>query len=373
MGGAQALGRPFTDAGGDVADTQRLMAACREGETTRAEDSESDDDSATPPLPDTPPPPPTSWAAGAGGLLSTSFEPSTTRRPFGAGLAVEPEPRPPIHAHGAPYADDDSEQAAATTSSTGAAALPRLADGGASVASGLGSTTSTYTVSHGGAPLAVAIAQQEPHPRARNTGRRGSIAALFSAAQSAISHVLPKKDSDNPPKPTEPASAATADINVMSAFELMLLPPAPGRPGISRQARQQGDDVFDDCFTGTEAVTFLMDSRVVVSRGSGVLLGRQMMRCGLLEHVQRKFDFEDQPFFFYRTVPQAPMRRMCGSLLALERELGSMSYEDTGANTSGAGTRAAAGDGMIERLLARSDSDPAAAAQALRRVFGAYM
>eukprot|EP00976_Prorocentrum_cordatum_P003178 61601-Prorocentrum_minimum.AAC.2 len=57
---------------------------------------------------------------------------------------------------------------------------------------------------------------------------------------------------------------------------------------------------FEHCFTGQEAVTWMVESDIVVDRIEGVQLGEQMVQAGLIYHVVDEHGFKDMKNMFYR-------------------------------------------------------------------------
>ncbi|GBG25134.1 Dihydrolipoyl dehydrogenase, mitochondrial [Hondaea fermentalgiana] len=55
---------------------------------------------------------------------------------------------------------------------------------------------------------------------------------------------------------------------------------------------------FKQCFIGSEAVDFMVNSKVVGTREEAVELGQQMLEQGLFQHVTQDRDFEDNKLFY---------------------------------------------------------------------------
>ena len=63
--------------------------------------------------------------------------------------------------------------------------------------------------------------------------------------------------------------------------------------------RQYRFVTYERCFVGSEAVQWMLDSRLVNSEAAAVALGNQMIRLGFVHHVLNEHVFENK-YLFYR-------------------------------------------------------------------------
>ena len=91
---------------------------------------------------------------------------------------------------------------------------------------------------------------------------------------------------------------------------LQVLPPAAPEPGCGLADehcceicsacvyRIRGFRRYECCFTGKEAVKWLLDNQKASTPEEAVILGNDMARAGLLHHVSFKRPFQDRKSFY---------------------------------------------------------------------------
>jgi hypothetical protein len=85
---------------------------------------------------------------------------------------------------------------------------------------------------------------------------------------------------------------------LVKGLDGVLLTMSNARRGVARAERTWLMKTYADCFVGRDAVTWLVERGIVLSRRAAVALGRAMQIDNKLRHVADAHDFDDRPLFY---------------------------------------------------------------------------